>query len=1015
MSRPKTETSNSASSREEAHTGSGKMLLDRLLESLTTEDRITLAPGVVIRDTYRLTRFLGRGGMGEVWQAVDLIREAGDVSEPDKYVAIKFLSGELRGHPDALKALVREFSRYRRLIHPNIVRAYELNRDGDQIYLVMEYLEGHSLKAWIASHPDGMDPEAVEPIIRGMCVGLSFAHTQGILHMDFKPGNVFYDPETRIAKVIDFGIARLSDPEEREKTRFDPGKLMALSESYSSPEMLSGMAPDRRDDIYGLGCVVYELLSGRHPFGRLNALAADHQGLSPPPIGGLSELQNKTLAQALSFQRESRLDEPEKLYEGLYQRALTGNQDSRDTQPGRWRMAFFLTAMGLLLAATIWGIGIWRHHRFEQRLIAGETEAISGFLGANQETQLALLHNPQVRAAVVSYWLQNAETDPDTVMKELPPAVRKRLFEDLAVRKMLIDHALAVAENHAGQGALAKAEHVLQQMAARYPDSGSLHDAITSLKKEISRRLETLEKAHQRCFTRNDLDCFSKVRAQLRQVAPHHPLFTDENLLAWLRQRIDTALNQWRLDEVETLLRQGRRWFPEKNAEWEALTQRFTERRQIHDWRQRLRGNERSRSMEVFVRLEAPLRDAILRDRSVARAVLEHYLEQTKTQADQERYPRAFSLLSDARRLLHEHREAQRMLDRLKRRLKRSRDRRSATLAAEIRRALKTGTNLKALQRLQRRLLEVDPRHRDAKLTDLPRYYTERIEAALAQEAFSEAEKLLEIWSILRPEDGHDKTTAYAKMQQRLQTESQRVALRERWIGRLRAVLAEEDLATLAKTIGEIPDELRQAVLTRIKADVLTVYRRRIEQNLAQKRFDRARHLKETVAAWYPGQKTATELDNLISRSIETHLNVMSQRFEAVLSSSPVDYTALFQLLGTMKRMNPDSPRITTHMTALGSHVQVLLSRGASALSDLQRLMAAWNTLATTDTSVAAALKKTKNVVALHWLLVGRRLMAAGKIGEAEAGFRFALSLKPVQTVRHRLEAELDKLKAGQP
>ncbi|OAD22559.1 serine/threonine protein kinase, partial [Candidatus Thiomargarita nelsonii] len=224
-------------------------------------EEIVLEKGLIIRDNYRLEEEVGEGGMGVVWKAVDLIQEAGQAR--DSHVAIKFFSQDFKEHPDALKALVREFHRYKRLNHPNIVKAHGLDRLGSTFFLVMEFLKGIPLKEFIKDHKNGLSLNKAKPIIKNMAHALAHAHQEGIGHLDFKPDNVFYDPDTKTAKVIDFGIARPLKQSERDETRFDPGSLGALTDAYASNEMLLNLEPDTRDDIYGLACVTYELLSGK--------------------------------------------------------------------------------------------------------------------------------------------------------------------------------------------------------------------------------------------------------------------------------------------------------------------------------------------------------------------------------------------------------------------------------------------------------------------------------------------------------------------------------------------------------------------------------------------------------------------------------------------------------------------------------------------------------------------------------------------------------------------------------
>ncbi|MEN8218133.1 MAG: serine/threonine-protein kinase [Pseudomonadota bacterium] len=267
-------------------------------------DEIELKPGLVIRDNYRLEEELGEGGMGVVWKAIDLIQEAGEAR--DSHVAIKFFSRDFKQHPDALKALVREFHRYKRLTHPKIVKAHGLDRFGNTYFMVMELLKGIPLNEFLKSHKNGVSIIEAKPIIKDMAEALGHAHQEGIAHLDFKPANVFYDPDEKIAKVIDFGIARPLEQSERDETLFDPGTLQALTDAYASYEMLLALEPDQRDDIYGLACVTYELLSGKHPFNRKKATTAEYEKLSPKPIKGLNNQQNQALLRALAFYRDER-------------------------------------------------------------------------------------------------------------------------------------------------------------------------------------------------------------------------------------------------------------------------------------------------------------------------------------------------------------------------------------------------------------------------------------------------------------------------------------------------------------------------------------------------------------------------------------------------------------------------------------------------------------------------------------------------------------------------------------
>ncbi|MEJ2456116.1 MAG: protein kinase [Candidatus Thiodiazotropha sp.] len=270
--------------------------------------------GDVLNDRFVLEERVGSGGMSTVYKALD--RRKLEADDRDPYIAVKILNLEFRAHPDSLIALQREAKKCHKLAHPNIVRAYDFDRDGATVFMTMEYLTGHSL-AKILRDPGfkGMPFEKALPIISGMSQALAYAHKNGIVHADFKPANVILTDECEV-KVIDFGIARAFQKQgesETEATRFDPGSLGALTPTYASPEMLEHKEPDPRDDVYALACIVYEMLTGRHPFGRRQANEARDGGLALQRKT-LSRRQWRALRSALQFDRDKRTPSVSKFF-----------------------------------------------------------------------------------------------------------------------------------------------------------------------------------------------------------------------------------------------------------------------------------------------------------------------------------------------------------------------------------------------------------------------------------------------------------------------------------------------------------------------------------------------------------------------------------------------------------------------------------------------------------------------------------------------------------------------------
>lgn len=268
----------------------------------TTEQ--PLEPGSLIKGRFLLEERVGAGGMGVVFKARDLRKE--EAQDRDPYVAIKFLSPDFRRHPESLKALQRETRRAQSLAHPNVVTVYDFDRDGTLIYMTMEYLAGEPLDRFIQRHPQGLRFNEAWPIIEGAGRALMYAHEQGVVHADFKPGNVFV--VDRKAKVLDFGIARAikAQSDTGDRTHFDAGSLGALTPAYASPEMLLDQATDPRDDIYALACVAYELMTGRHPFNGVPALQAMHDGMKLKRAPGMGRYQFKAIEHGLAFRQADR-------------------------------------------------------------------------------------------------------------------------------------------------------------------------------------------------------------------------------------------------------------------------------------------------------------------------------------------------------------------------------------------------------------------------------------------------------------------------------------------------------------------------------------------------------------------------------------------------------------------------------------------------------------------------------------------------------------------------------------
>ncbi|GGV12682.1 hypothetical protein GCM10010182_36240 [Actinomadura cremea] len=234
-----------------------------------------LAAGTELDGRYRLESVLGRGGMGQVWRAVD--------RRLRRPVAVKVLPAELADVPGAMERFEREAEATAALQHPGITVVFDVGRPGGGLaYLVMELLEGEDLRTVMRRHPDGLPVAEALDLAVQLADALAAAHSRGIVHRDIKPANLFVLAGGRL-KLCDFGIAGLADA----ATRLTQDGGTVGTPLYMAPEQFRGAPADFRSDLYALGCVLHELLTGGPPFRSgtgLPGLLYAHLNEAPPPV-----------------------------------------------------------------------------------------------------------------------------------------------------------------------------------------------------------------------------------------------------------------------------------------------------------------------------------------------------------------------------------------------------------------------------------------------------------------------------------------------------------------------------------------------------------------------------------------------------------------------------------------------------------------------------------------------------------------------------------------------------------
>ncbi|MBU0512217.1 MAG: protein kinase [Chloroflexi bacterium] len=225
----------------------------------------------LLNNRYQLTERLGSGGMAVVYKARDLMLE--------RTVAIKVLREDFSRDPAFRERFRQEAKAAANLSHPNIVTVHDFGLDGGRLFIVMEYIPGITLKELVNQRGRLAVDKAIHLIIQA-CAGVGYAHRAGLVHCDVKPQNMLVTPDQRL-KVADFGIARaLASIQSDEQSSVVWG-----SPQYFAPEQAAGGAPSPASDVYGLGVILYEMLTGELPFVATSAteLSRLHRDVTPIP------------------------------------------------------------------------------------------------------------------------------------------------------------------------------------------------------------------------------------------------------------------------------------------------------------------------------------------------------------------------------------------------------------------------------------------------------------------------------------------------------------------------------------------------------------------------------------------------------------------------------------------------------------------------------------------------------------------------------------------------------------
>ncbi|HKO37469.1 MAG TPA: protein kinase, partial [Solirubrobacterales bacterium] len=274
-----------------------------------------MEPGAgTLSGRYETNEKLGTGGMSNVYKATDRILE--------RTVAVKILAEHLHDDERFVERFKREALAVARLIHPNIVQVYDTGVDDGRHYIVMEYVEGRS-GAQILQRQGPVEPDVAAEIGVQACAGLDYAHRRGIIHRDVKPGNLMIvggpvGGGEMIVKLTDFGIARAI-----EQTRITQVGSVVGTAAYLAPEQVRGEEATPATDVYALGVVLYQFLTGRLPYegSSLAELAVRQQNEKPLPPdtynGDVPEMLGAAVLRALEGDPSRRYGSADELAAGL--------------------------------------------------------------------------------------------------------------------------------------------------------------------------------------------------------------------------------------------------------------------------------------------------------------------------------------------------------------------------------------------------------------------------------------------------------------------------------------------------------------------------------------------------------------------------------------------------------------------------------------------------------------------------------------------------------------------------
>ena len=426
--------------------------------------------------------------MGRVYKARDLRKVEAEDRNP--YIAVKVLGEGFRKHPKAFVSLQQESVKSQRLAHPNIVTVYDFDRDGDTIFMTMELLKGDPLDQLINLEAP-FSKEIALRYFSELSDGLAYAHKRGLIHSDFKPGNVFVTAGGNV-KVLDFGIARAARSNASSHD-YDVGELGALTPAYATREMVRGEAPSESDDVYALACVLYVMLTGEHPYDRGSAEDAAKKKLSPKRPACLNNREWQALSKALAVEKSARTPSIDEFRKNLL--------------PAPRNNAIRWFAAAAVLIAIVGGILAWR----QQQMVRENEQLIVQRLQDARDCFLAENYDCAIENALVVQSLDEGNSESASILET------SRSRQSKTANETRVEQLLTEARQCRADGDYACARIKAQELQQLKPDDPTVSELIASvdrLSREAKIRAGVAEV--EACLASGDLDCAERALAAAR-------------------------------------------------------------------------------------------------------------------------------------------------------------------------------------------------------------------------------------------------------------------------------------------------------------------------------------------------------------------------------------------------------------------------------------------------------------------------------------------------------------------